>query len=425
MSVQITMNRRKFLFLQGPATLFYRSLIKSINDSGYDVYQVSFCGGDWIFGFGQKRWRFNGSVDDFSTWIGEKLIKHGFTDVVLFGDMRPLHMVATKVAKELNIRTYVFEEGYLRPDWVTLEISGVNANSKLMMKDINWYDAYVCPQIKKNPPSGSNLYVRFFFDLCYRLATLLLFPFFSQYKTHRPHNAIIEYLGWARRYPLRYFYWQKEKKFIQQLVDNKKSYFFFPLQLNSDSQIQKHSDFGSMVNAMVFIIKSFANKAPRDSLLIIKNHPLDTGLIPYRRIIDNLAKSLSINDRVVYLENGHIPTLTQYAKGTVVVNSTVGMSALVHHNPTCVLGKAVYNLPGLTCQSGLDEFWNNPKRPNPVLFKKFRNAVINLTQVNGNFYSKKGIDMAVAGSLNVMGVIATVNTDEALAFYGSTSQSLN
>ena len=112
MPVQITMNRRKFLFLQGPATLFYRSLIKSINDSGYDVYQVSFCGGDWIFGFGQKRWRFNGSVDDFSTWIGEKLIKHGFTDIVLFGDMRPLHMVATKVAKELNIRTYVFEEGY-------------------------------------------------------------------------------------------------------------------------------------------------------------------------------------------------------------------------------------------------------------------------------------------------------------------------
>ena len=108
-----------------------------------------------------------------------------------------------------------------------------------------------------------------------------------------------------------------------------------------------------------------------------------------------------------------------------MVNSTVGMSALFHHSPTCALGKSIYNLPGLTYQDGLDSFWSNPVKPDMELFAKFRNAVINLTQINGNFYSKKGIKMAVAGSLNAMGVIATVNTDETLSFYGTTSQSLN
>lgn len=46
-----------------------------------------------------------------STIIAEKPI----TDIVLYGDTSPLHAEAIKLAKALDLRVHVFEEGYLRP----------------------------------------------------------------------------------------------------------------------------------------------------------------------------------------------------------------------------------------------------------------------------------------------------------------------
>ena len=46
-----------------------------------------------------------------STIIAEKSI----TDIVLYGDTRPTHAEAIKLAKALDWRVHVFEEGYLRP----------------------------------------------------------------------------------------------------------------------------------------------------------------------------------------------------------------------------------------------------------------------------------------------------------------------
>ena len=35
------------------------------------------------------------------------------------------------LARRRSLRLHLFEEGYLRPDWITLEREGVNANSRL------------------------------------------------------------------------------------------------------------------------------------------------------------------------------------------------------------------------------------------------------------------------------------------------------
>jgi capsular polysaccharide export protein len=132
---------------------------------------------------------------------------------------------------------------------------------------------------------------------------------------------------------------------------------------------------------------------------VIKNHPLDTGLVPYKRIIKQLEQQHKIEGRVIYLEDGYLPTMLHNSKGTVLVNSTVGTSSLFHGIPTCVLGDAIYDMEGLTYQGGLDKFWTKGTRPNPALFGRFSKAIIHLTQVNGDFYSKKGIDMSVEGSM--------------------------
>ena len=402
---------RKFLLLQGPATLFFRTLSIGLEKAGYDVWQVNFCGGDFLFNAGRKNKNFTAKLNEFPQWLKEIIIELSITDLLMFGDSRVVHKEAIRVANELNIKSFVFEEGYIRPDWVTFEASGVNANSCLMNKDIEWFKSYTHAATKKNKKSFSNLYKRFLADAIYRTANLVFLPFFSHYRYHRPRCAIIEYLGWAKRYPQRFYYFMKqEKRIFTYLKNTDVKYFFFPLQLNSDSQIRIHSNFGNMFSAIEYVLNSFAAYAPVECLLVIKNHPLDTGLESYRTKIDCLAESLNIKNRIIYVENGHIPTLTTNALGTVVVNSTVGMSALVHNNPTCVLGKAIYDLPGLTCQEDLDDFWVNPQRPDNKLFNNFKNAVINLTQINGNFYSKLGIEMLVVNTMSALGITQTVST---------------
>ena len=83
------------------------------------------------------------------------------------------------------------------------------------------------------------------------------------------------------------------------------------------------------------------------------------------------------------------------ARGTVTVNSTVGALSLGLDCATIALSDPIYNLPGLTFQGGLDDFWRERPLPDAELFRRFRNTVIHTTQVNGGFYSRSGIALAV------------------------------
>jgi capsular polysaccharide export protein len=173
--------------------------------------------------------------------------------------------------------------------------------------------------------------------------------------------------------------------------------------LNSDAQIRTHSTFSSIANMLATVLKSFAKYANDDSLLVIKNHPFDTGLINYKHIIQKLCYEYNIKfDRVLYIENGHTPTLIKYAKGVVLVNSTVGMSALFHERPTIALGEAIYNLPNLTYQKSLDKFWLNLYKPDIRLYRKLELFLMENNQINGNFYTNKGINMTIKGSLKIL-----------------------
>jgi capsular polysaccharide export protein len=170
-----------------------------------------------------------------------------------------------------------------------------------------------------------------------------------------------------------------------------------PLQLNGDAQIVHHSPFRDMGEVIDLVLRSFAWHAPGGAEILIKNHPLDTGLFPYRRHIARLAMELDLRERVHYVESGHLPTLFRHAAGVVVVNSTVGLSALHQGRPTKALATAIYDLPGLTSRAELDGFWLEPTPPEPALYRAFRNTVIHATQINGDFFTREGIAMAVSG----------------------------
>ena len=90
------------------------------------------------------------------------------------------------------------------------------------------------------------------------------------------------------------------------------------------------------------------------------------------------------------------------ARGVVTVNSTVGLIALAKDIPTLTLSDPIYDLPGLTCQWPLDEFWHNCIPPDGNFFERFRRCVMHATQINGGFYSSAGINLAVENSARIL-----------------------
>src|SRR5690606_41663120 len=84
-----------------------------------------------------------------------------------------------------------------------------------------------------------------------------------------------------------------------------------------------------------------------------------------------IARAAGGEDRVIFIEGGSLPRLSRDAKGMVTVNSTSGMVALEQQRPVAALGRAIYDIEGLTHQGPLDEFWEQPRRPDPELLKHF------------------------------------------------------
>jgi len=51
-----------------------------------------------------------------------------------------------------------------------------------------------------------------------------------------------------------------------------------------------------------------------------------------------------------------------------------------------VMGRALYDIKGLTYQGHLHQFWNADFTPDMKLFKKFREYLLENTQVNAVYY---------------------------------------
>ena len=83
-----------------------------------------------------------------------------------------------------------------------------------------------------------------------------------------------------------------------------------------------------MTPVITTIIQSFARHAPSGTMLVVKEHPLDDGLVNWRSLVERLAADAGLADQVVYLEMGDLDRLIAATLGVVTVNSTTGTLAL-------------------------------------------------------------------------------------------------
>ena len=72
--------------------------------------------------------------------------------------------------------------------------------------------------------------------------------------------------------------------------------------------------------------------------------------------------------RVFYIYDVPLPVLLRKGKGMVTINSTSGLSALLHNMPVITLGRANYDFEGLTYQGELNKFWQSPTPPESCHF---------------------------------------------------------
>lgn len=394
---------RNLLFLQGLATPFLGRLAGRLMEEGHYISRINFCPGDALYWPHGKGIAFKGRRSQFADFFDAQLDRLRPTDLVLFGDSRPLHRVAINEAKSRGIVVHVFEEGYIRPDWITLERDGVNGSS-LLPRDPSWFrEAWRHighPPETKHVPTP--LWMRAVQDMAFHSANIAAPITYRQYRTHRPRPPALEYAGWAWRFakfPVRR---RREEGEFASLLDGAHPLFFLPLQLTGDSQLVRHSSFESIAEVIGTVMRSFAAHAPADAELLIKNHPLDTGFDRHEKTTKNLSRALGVEKRVHFFESGNLPTIFKRVRGTVVVNSTVGLAALGYGCPVKALADAIYAMPGLTFEGSLDEFWQHPTPPDMNLVRAFRDVVLATTQVNGNFFTREGIQLAVSGCKSML-----------------------
>lgn len=395
--------KRRFLLLQGVCTPFFARLADQLRVDGHDVLKVNFNVGDRLYWGGRKAFEYRDRPDGLRDFYDEVFRQEGITDLVLFGDRRPVHRPAVDHAEMLGIRTHVFEEGYFRPYWVTLERDGVNGHS-LLPRDPAWFweaGARV-DEAMHSQPFVSRFVARALHDVAYHVAGAANPFLYPHYRTHAPMIAPLEYVGYVRRFSLLPYWKHRDRQVIKNRVEGTSPYFVLPLQLNSDVQIRDHSRFSGMEEVIDFVMASFATTAPLDCRLVIKNHPLDMTLCGYGDVITCLASKYGLLGRVDYLESGNLELLVSHSRGLVTVNSTTGCISLAAGVPTIALSDPIYNLPGLTFQGELDSFWFAQDKPDRELFRRFRNAVMVATQINGGFYCRRGIELAVKNSARVL-----------------------
>lgn len=367
---------------------FFERLANYLARCGANVRKVHFNGGDEHF-YSRRRagaLLFAGGREAWAPWLRDLVGQECIDAIVLFGQARPLHRIAIEVAGELGIPVFVFEEGYIRPHYVTLEVGGVNGHTSLP-RDVAYYRD-IPPEPVERPQDTRQRFARMaWYAFRYAVAAALARHRYPDNEHHR-NIDVAEAARWIRGGWRKLVYAWRESDVLPELTgpEHSKRWFLLALQVHNDAQILEHSPFADVPDVIGEVMASFAVNAPAAAILVIKHHPMDRAHRDYAAEIDALSREHGLVGRVRYVHDLHLPTLLKHACGVVTVNSTTGVQAMHHGTPVCALGECLYALPGLVHGDGLDTFWHAPAPVDVALYRQFHAHVVHLTQLNASFY---------------------------------------
>ncbi len=377
--------KRHVLIVQGDWEAGMSRLALDLKDAGHQVGKVFFCAPDIIYRMkGIRTHLYRKPLDEFDAWLRDLIRTEGYDTFFLYNHYRPYNQVAWKMAAELELGCYVFELGLIRPNCVTV-FSRKTPPLPTMAKAWNkLLRGGHSPKPVATPAelcqvSTPAKLVAFCANFFLSRITSPLFPNFVDQRemklwSHFKHGVI---------HLWRFIERGRDSDFDPLFAGEMSGkYYAVPLQVHSDTQITMCSDFRSIEQFIKRVVSSFERYAPADTRLVFKVHPMDRGYKDYMDLIAGLDHRLG-GGRLLYVDRVHLPTLLAHSRGVVNINSSVGISGLVHHVPVITLGNAVYNLADLTHQGGLDSFWTHCQKPKVHRVRHFINLLLETSQGRG------------------------------------------
>ena len=385
---------RKFLFLQGPHGPFFRQLGAKIAATGASVSRIGFNRGDAVFWMRNSWFKpFDGKPEEWSAFLEDYLTREGITDIVLYGDSRPIHKTARAIAKARGITAHCFEEGYLRPYWATYERGGTNGHSVLMdlsMDDIRRaVDAHPA-ELPEVPVQWGSAWHHAFYGFLYHLFLSVPTRRFRNYRPHREVSVLTElgyYINKLIGMPL---HGLQRRIRTRRLLRSGAIYHLVLLQLSHDASLRAHSDFNSVEEFIEKVIAEFAVGAASHHKLVFKAHPFEDGREPLPSIVRKLAMQAEISARTLYIPGGKLGPLLDSANSTVTVNSTAAQQALWRNLPVYALGRSVFSKPELVSGKSLAEFFAEPDAPDAESYNYYRKFLSETSQIGGGYYTQRG-----------------------------------
>ncbi|MEM7188379.1 MAG: capsule biosynthesis protein CapA, partial [Pseudomonadota bacterium] len=307
---------------------------------------------------------------------------------------RPIHKMALKIAGERGLRTHCFEEGYLRPSWITYERDGNNGNSRLMSISLPGMAQALGQGTKPEeeiPATWGDSRQHLWHSARYHLRCLVPTGRYGRLQRHRDMPLVKECAIYARRGFVAP--WIRLRRGIQQwmLLRSSKTFHLVLLQLSFDASMQVHSDYRSTADFIEHVVDAFAEGAHADDYLVLKAHPFEDGRENLGRIIRDVARDLGVGDRVIFIDGGKkLATLLDRARSAITVNSTAAQQALWRGLPVAAMGRAIYRKPGLVSEQTLAGFLRHPRRPDLRSYWLFRQFLLETSQIAGSFYGEQG-----------------------------------
>ncbi|WP_208998440.1 capsule biosynthesis protein [Roseibium aquae] len=379
------------LFLQGPPHIFARCVADQLERLGHRTLRINFCAGDWLSWHDNRATSYRGSLDDWPKWLTAFCRDKGVTDIVYYADRLPYHSAALDVGLDLGLRCTTYEFGYLRPDWITVERNGMSAHSLFPQDpDIIRKEASALPAPDRRPLYPFDWGIEAFHEVTFNMANVVFALAYPKYQRDKLYHPLIDYLSNIPRLAMSRSRNRTAEHLIDDVISVGLPYYVFPLQLQSDYQLRYNSQYEHIADAAEEVIASFARSAPASARLVFKVHPLDNGMEPWRKILRLLGQKHGVKKRIYVIDGGNLDRLLRHASGALTINSTTGIHALRVACPTKVLGIALYDIPGLTCQKPLDEFWRAATPPDLDLVEDLERLLAATIQVKGCFYTPEG-----------------------------------
>jgi capsular polysaccharide export protein len=395
-----SLRERHFLFLRGPFGSFFAHVGRELEQAGFRVSKVVFDGGDLSdWGYLRPHVAYREEEEAWPGWIEHYLVENKVTDLVVFNDCIEVHLAAIAAAKRRGVRIHVFEEGYFRPRWITLESDGVNAYSPCP-RDPEFYRTQGEPLTRAvvgDSDVGRPTTWLILKAIGHYVNKVFLAPVYPKRRNPFALPVFDQILGSIIRYAKNQMSKHEVARRAAKLTDSSQPFFIALMQRAGDSQLWRHSNYTNESFAAE-VIESFSEHAAPDAQLVFKLHPLDPGMVDYERVVERLAVEHGVADRVLFLDGGNLNVLAHAARGSVTINSTAGLATIGFGCPTKVMGRAVYDIEGLTDRKPLNRFWDAPEPPDNDLFLRFRHVMMERTQINGAFYTPNGMRMAVASA---------------------------